>query len=159
VKVAVCRLAKPHVLRYWQQESSQLRSTKKRGEWCRCQLHEVQLIRKIRDSLYEQGFTIVGARNKFQASANGASHGHFVGEPFQKEFALMAKAERDTSLAPASFKNPNALDRRSVEKSGGPISCLSQPSLHQAHSELLDIRNLCSSQPPENAMHRVIISR
>jgi len=57
---------KPHVLRYWEQEFTQLRPMKRRGNRRYYQHHEVQMIRKIRDLLYEQGFTISGARNKMQ---------------------------------------------------------------------------------------------
>ena len=77
----------------------------------------------------------VGVQKFFQESANGAFHGDFVGEPLYKEFALMAKAKRDTSLAPASCKNPNALDRRSVEKLGGLSFRLNYPLRHQVHGE------------------------
>lgn len=55
---------KPHVLRYWEQEFSQLKPVKRRGNRRYYQHHEVLLIRRIRDLLYEQGFTISGARNK-----------------------------------------------------------------------------------------------
>ena len=57
---------KPHVLRYWEQEFTQLRPMKRRGNRRYYQHHEVLMIRRIRDLLYEQGFTIVGARNKMQ---------------------------------------------------------------------------------------------
>ncbi len=55
---------KPHVLRYWEQEFTQLKPVKRRGNRRYYQHHEVLLIRRIRDLLYEQGFTISGARNK-----------------------------------------------------------------------------------------------
>ncbi|MGG1946739.1 MerR family transcriptional regulator [Trinickia sp. NRRL B-1857] len=58
---------KPHVLRYWEQEFTQLRPVKRRGNRRYYQHHEVLLIRRIRDLLYEQGFTINGARNKLDA--------------------------------------------------------------------------------------------
>lgn len=57
---------KPHVLRYWEQEFSQLRPMKRRGNRRYYQHHEVLMIRRIRELLYEQGFTISGARNKLQ---------------------------------------------------------------------------------------------
>src|SRR3546814_17142253 len=56
-------LVKPHVLRYWEQEFTQLKPVKRRGNRRYYQHHEVLLIRRIRDLLYEQGFTISGARN------------------------------------------------------------------------------------------------
>ena len=55
---------KPYVLRYWEQEFTQLRPMKRRGNRRYYQHHEVLLIRRIRDLLYDQGFTISGARNK-----------------------------------------------------------------------------------------------
>ena len=57
---------KPHVLRYWEQEFTQLRPVKRRGNRRYYQHHEVLMIRRIRDLLYDQGFTISGARNKLQ---------------------------------------------------------------------------------------------
>jgi len=57
-------LVKPHVLRYWEQEFTQLKPMKRRGNRRYYQHHEVVLIRRIRDLLYEQGFTISGARNQ-----------------------------------------------------------------------------------------------
>ncbi len=55
---------KPHVLRYWEQEFTQLKPMKRRGNRRYYQHHEVLMIRRIRDLLYDQGFTISGARNK-----------------------------------------------------------------------------------------------
>jgi DNA-binding transcriptional MerR regulator len=68
---------KPYVLRYWEQEFTQLKPMKRRGNRRYYQHHEVLLIRRIRDLLYEQGFTISGARNRLteagsaRASADG----------------------------------------------------------------------------------------
>jgi DNA-binding transcriptional MerR regulator len=59
---------KPHVLRYWEQEFTQLKPVKRRGNRRYYQHHEVLLIRKIRDLLYEQGFTISGARNRLDGA-------------------------------------------------------------------------------------------
>jgi DNA-binding transcriptional MerR regulator len=78
---------KPYVLRYWEQEFTQLRPMKRRGNRRYYQHHEVLLIRRIRDLLYDQGFTISGARNRLsdaltptpvpadghEGSANGAA--------------------------------------------------------------------------------------
>jgi DNA-binding transcriptional MerR regulator len=58
---------KPHVLRYWEQEFTQLKPVKRRGNRRYYQHHEVLLIRRIRELLYEQGFTINGARNRLDA--------------------------------------------------------------------------------------------
>jgi DNA-binding transcriptional MerR regulator len=65
---------KPYVLRYWEQEFTQLKPMKRRGNRRYYQHHEVLLIRRIRELLYEQGFTISGARNQLggeAAMANG----------------------------------------------------------------------------------------
>ncbi|MGD9945905.1 MAG: MerR family transcriptional regulator [Burkholderiaceae bacterium] len=65
---------KPHVLRYWEQEFTQLRPMKRRGNRRYYQHHEVLLVRRIRELLYEQGFTISGARNRLgEAGHNGKS--------------------------------------------------------------------------------------
>ena len=60
---------KPYVLRYWEQEFTQLKPMKRRGNRRYYQHHEVLLIRRIRDLLYEQGFTISGARNRLADSS------------------------------------------------------------------------------------------
>lgn len=73
---------KPHVLRYWEQEFTQLKPVKRRGNRRYYQHHEVLLIRRIRELLYEEGFTISGARNRLDGpefkslvqQANGSNH-------------------------------------------------------------------------------------
>lgn len=73
---------KPHVLRYWEQEFTQLKPVKRRGNRRYYQHHEVLLIRRIRELLYEQGFTISGARNKLEsAMIDERSHGPAVSAP------------------------------------------------------------------------------
>ena len=70
---------KPHVLRYWEQEFTQLKPVKRRGNRRYYQHHEVMLIRRIRELLYEQGLTISGARNKLDSASNtpvAAPSGH-----------------------------------------------------------------------------------
>ncbi|CBJ37783.1 putative transcriptional regulator, MerR family [Ralstonia solanacearum CMR15] len=62
---------KPHVLRYWEQEFTQLKPVKRRGNRRYYQHHEVLLIRRIRELLYEQGFTINGARNRLDELRHG----------------------------------------------------------------------------------------
>ena len=62
---------KPHVLRYWEQEFTQLKPVKRRGNRRYYQHHEVLLIRRIRDLLYEQGFTINGARHRLENETGG----------------------------------------------------------------------------------------
>jgi DNA-binding transcriptional MerR regulator len=70
---------KPYVLRYWEQEFTQLKPMKRRGNRRYYQHHEVLLIRRIRELLYEQGFTISGARNRLADS--GATRGLPPPEP------------------------------------------------------------------------------
>lgn len=60
---------KPHVLRYWEQEFTQLKPVKRQGNRRYYQHHEVLLIRRIRELLYEEGFTISGARNRLESGA------------------------------------------------------------------------------------------
>jgi len=62
---------KPHVLRYWEQEFTQLKPVKRRGNRRYYQHHEVLLVRRIRELLYEQGFTINGARNRLDENERG----------------------------------------------------------------------------------------
>ncbi len=64
---------KPHVLRYWEQEFTQLKPLKRRGNRRYYQHHEVLLIRRIRELLYEHGFTINGARNRLDEPAPAVS--------------------------------------------------------------------------------------
>ena len=64
----LCRV-KPYVLRYWEQEFTQLKPMKRRGNRRYYQHHEVLLVRRIRDLLYDQGFTISGARNRLTDQA------------------------------------------------------------------------------------------
>ena len=69
---------KPHVLRYWEQEFNQLKPVKRRGNRRYYQHHEVLLVRRIRELLYSQGFTISGARNRLDEGNAGeavALHG------------------------------------------------------------------------------------
>ncbi|MFC5460885.1 MerR family transcriptional regulator [Massilia niabensis] len=75
---------KPHVLRYWEQEFTQLKPVKRRGNRRYYQHHEVLLIRRIRELLYEQGFTISGARNRLGNHASDLAGGI---EPVQVEEA------------------------------------------------------------------------
>ena len=72
-EVADLCAVKPHVLRYWEQEFTQLRPMKRRGNRRYYQHHEVLMIRRIRNLLYEQGFTISGARNRLLDGLEGDS--------------------------------------------------------------------------------------
>ena len=64
---------KPHVLRYWEQEFTQLRPVKRRGNRRYYQHHEVLLVRRIRELLYQEGFTISGARHRLEEPAGKTS--------------------------------------------------------------------------------------
>ena len=79
---------KPHVLRYWEQEFTQLRPMKRRGNRRYYQHHEVLMIRRIRELLYDQGFTITGARNRLQDS------GHWVSRAAEQVLDDSARVEQ-----------------------------------------------------------------
>ena len=81
---------KPHVLRYWEQEFTQLKPVKRRGNRRYYQHHEVLLIRRIRELLYEQGFTINGARNRLDELRHGASAASQVEADEQPEMEVAA---------------------------------------------------------------------
>lgn len=85
---------KPHVLRYWEQEFTQLRPMKRRGNRRYYQHHEVLLVRRIRELLYEQGFTISGARNRL-----GDGAGQVRGDPGAGEDAVIEHAVTAEDLA------------------------------------------------------------
>jgi DNA-binding transcriptional MerR regulator len=70
---------KPHVLRYWEQEFTQLKPVKRRGNRRYYQHHEVLLIRRIRELLYEEGFTISGARHRLDQGLGEPSRGEAAG--------------------------------------------------------------------------------
>jgi DNA-binding transcriptional MerR regulator len=86
---------KPHVLRYWEQEFTQLRPVKRRGNRRYYQHHEVLLIRRIRELLYEQGFTINGARNRLDS--HGAVHGAPVADEIAEEGEVSAAPVKTTA--------------------------------------------------------------
>ena len=86
---------KPHVLRYWEQEFTQLRPMKRRGNRRYYQHHEVLLIRRIRELLYEQGFTISGARNKLDSRAYDGAGAEYDGVNGAQSPAVPAPLDRD----------------------------------------------------------------
>jgi len=90
---------KPHVLRYWEQEFAQLKPVKRRGNRRYYQHHEVLLIRRIRDLLYEQGFTINGARHRLESE---------TAEPR----AAARAATSSTTVAAAPPRSPEATSLR-----------------------------------------------
>jgi DNA-binding transcriptional MerR regulator len=85
---------KPHVLRYWEQEFTQLKPVKRRGNRRYYQHHEVLLVRRIRELLYEQGFTINGARNRLEDATRGV-RGRGENRQGAAQAALDAAALRD----------------------------------------------------------------
>ena len=91
---------KPHVLRYWEQEFTQLKPVKRRGNRRYYQHHEVLLIRRIRELLYEQGFTISGARNRLEETA-GALHDPAVATSGSAEDAARTAAAAHGDTLPA----------------------------------------------------------
>ncbi len=88
---------KPHVLRYWEQEFTQLRPMKRRGNRRYYQHHEVLMIRRIRELLYEQGFTINGARNKLQELAQQEREQRRAGGPLAATESTEAAAEMESA--------------------------------------------------------------
>ncbi len=88
---------KPHVLRYWEQEFTQLRPVKRRGNRRYYQRHEVMMIRRIRGLLYDQGFTISGARNKLmeltQSDRQLMRSGAFLADMLEDNSAEMEASE------------------------------------------------------------------
>jgi DNA-binding transcriptional MerR regulator len=86
---------KPHVLRYWEQEFAQLKPVKRRGNRRYYQHHEVLLIRRIRDLLYEQGFTINGARHRLDSE-----------DASEPRAAARTIVSSSTSVTPAPSQRP-----------------------------------------------------
>ena len=127
---------KPHVLRYWEQEFTQLRPMKRRGNRRYYQHHEVVMIRRIRDLLYEQGFTISGARNRLQdgdfsaAPERSETHDH---EPL--ETAMTADARR-TSMA--------IVAQKTMALNSAPLAMQGASDIHGLRAELLRIRDILS---------------
>jgi DNA-binding transcriptional MerR regulator len=131
---------KPHVLRYWEQEFTQLRPMKRRGNRRYYQHHEVLMIRRIRDLLYEQGFTISGARNKLQewmqaergarSAAASSMHSHGVENFDQPTADELPSREEDTDSEDRGVRGTSASDNRK------PLS------LEAVRQELLAIRLL-----------------
>ena len=93
---------KPYVLRYWEQEFTQLKPMKRRGNRRYYQHHEVLLIRRIRELLYDQGFTISGARNRLSEAA-GRAH-----EAESRQLEEAAQADASSAVAAANAGNGSA---------------------------------------------------
>jgi DNA-binding transcriptional MerR regulator len=103
---------KPHVLRYWEQEFAQLKPVKRRGNRRYYQHHEVLLIRRIRDLLYEQGFTINGARHRLET------------ETSEPRAAARATPTLAASLVPPAPMAPSALrqELEEIRQLLGPVA-------------------------------------
>jgi len=84
---------KPHVLRYWEQEFTQLKPVKRRGNRRYYQHHEVLLIRRIRELLYDQGFTISGARNRLDELVSEPAAKPGRGTSFRLNLAAVLRKE------------------------------------------------------------------
>ena len=128
---------KPYVLRYWEQEFTQLKPMKRRGNRRYYQHHEVLLIRRIRELLYEQGFTISGARNRLADSAQsraGALHD-------SEHEAAYAEALEDVEAAEmlARITTVAVLDVPT------PSEPRSEMTVIQMRQELISIRSLLGS--------------
>jgi DNA-binding transcriptional MerR regulator len=121
---------KAHVLRYWEQEFTQLRPMKRRGNRRYYQHHEVLMIRRIRDLLYDQGFTISGARNKLQEIVQVERDKRRSGEVMLEGVEVI---EMDDAMADFD-------DSASPEE----LDLFSQKML-QVRRELFEIRDLLSS--------------
>jgi len=85
---------KPHVLRYWEQEFTQLKPVKRRGNRRYYQHHEVLLVRRIRELLYSQGFTISGARHRLDDAPNEAKPSALTPELLRGELLNIAELLR-----------------------------------------------------------------
>ena len=94
---------KPHVLRYWEQEFTQLKPLKRRGNRRYYQHHEVLLIRRIRELLYEEGFTISGARNRLESSGSLSQEDR--AEPVRNGLDNVALDSQEEKSDPATAGN------------------------------------------------------
>ncbi|GAB4404427.1 MAG: MerR family transcriptional regulator [Rhodoferax sp.] len=107
---ALCDV-KPHVLRYWEQEFSQLKPIKRQGNRRYYQRHEVFLIRRIRELLYDEGFTISGARLKIQGHSTQSPSGVArTDDPDNACPELVHPDPTETDPATVSTACPDGLD-------------------------------------------------
>jgi len=121
---------KPHVLRYWEQEFTQLKPVKRRGNRRYYQHHEVLLIRRIRELLYDQGFTISGARNRLAEQNPAVRSGRNNGDA-----VLRAEAGDEPAQVDAGAGTQSPRDEL-------PLPDVSEVDLAQLRGELLSIRKL-----------------
>jgi DNA-binding transcriptional MerR regulator len=128
---------KPYVLRYWEQEFTQLKPMKRRGNRRYYQHHEVLLIRRIRDLLYEQGFTISGARNRLTESGSGRNPVESTtngSEAIPADAIDLEEVIEELQAGAAEPEAPNAIPQPEVS-----TIALSMPQMRQ---ELISIRGL-----------------
>jgi DNA-binding transcriptional MerR regulator len=123
---------KPHVLRYWEQEFTQLRPMKRRGNRRYYQHHEVLMIRRIRDLLYDQGFTISGARNKLQEIVQVERDKRRAGEVMLEGVEVIEVEE--SSFSESQFEDVPPEERDAIAY-----------KLQMLRRELYEIRDLLSS--------------
>ena len=128
---------KPHVHRYWEQEFTQLRPMKRRGNRRYYQHHEVLMIRKIRELLYEQGFTIIGARSKLQEIVQIEPDKQLDDEVISQ---VMKEHQSNTSLSD-HFAH---IESNASENADWVVKATSQQRLQLMRRELLEIRELLS---------------
>ncbi len=137
---------KPYVLRYWEQEFTQLKPMKRRGNRRYYQHHEVLLIRRIRELLYDQGFTISGARNRLADSAvslRPAAAAAEAGLEDEDEGSIIESAAAMLLMHPAA-------DRVDVPVMSQPLS--TRLDVPQLRGELLSIRELLSPEGASNPL-------
>jgi len=133
---------KPHVLRYWEQEFTQLRPMKRRGNRRYYQHHEVLMIRRIRDLLYDQGFTISGARNKLQEIVQTERDKRRNGEVMLDGVEEFDDVEADIDDQPetANFDQLETSDLPAIFRDG-----MSRQRLELVRRELTEIRDLLAA--------------
>lgn len=131
---------KPHVLRYWEQEFTQLRPVKRRGNRRYYQHHEVLMIRRIRDLLYEQGFTISGARNKMQEMMQ-SQRGLKKEVPGENDLDDVFLEELASGVDDDTPVEEKELAMESAQRASSFQATSSLPTLRR---ELMDIRDLLS---------------
>jgi DNA-binding transcriptional MerR regulator len=128
---------KPHVLRYWEQEFTQLRPVKRRGNRRYYQHHEVLMIRRISDLLYSQGFTISGARNQLQELLQSQREGRKNGQISADDLEMPVNEELDSESNDKRSLRADPLPQISFH--GGEMSDSEWVSLRR---ELFEIREL-----------------
>jgi DNA-binding transcriptional MerR regulator len=134
---------KPHVLRYWEQEFAQLKPMKRRGNRRYYQHHEVLMIRRIRDLLYDQGFTISGARNKLHELIQAERDKRKAGEVMLEGVEILEDAV-DSDFAASDFDPADAIDAAAPGIDFGTEPAMNVP-LRQLRRELFEIRELLAA--------------